>query len=159
VQKQSYAIVAVFLAAVPVVSQDLRNNDSLGNECGASFKAIDKNGDGFITRTEILNAMQLPIALAKESFATRREFMAACAKKPPTQAEQFDKPTRPSPHSTGPSVSPETRGQQQPQGLTGPLETKAGGAPAESPQGQTPPGMQPAPKGSSKTIIDPSTKE
>ena len=47
-----------------------------------------------------------------------------------------------SPHSTGRTVSPETEGKQQPQGPTGPLNTTKGGAPAESPQGQTPPGMQ-----------------
>jgi hypothetical protein len=41
----------------------------------------------------------------------------------------------------------------QPQGETGPINTKAtGGAPASSPQGETPPGMQAAPKGSSKTV-------
>jgi hypothetical protein len=45
--------------------------------------------------------------------------------------------------------------EQQPQGSTGPLDTTTGGAPAESPQGQSPPGMQAAPEGSSKTIIDP----
>jgi hypothetical protein len=44
--------------------------------------------------------------------------------------------------------------QKQPQGPTGPLDTTIGGAPAESPQGQTPPGMQAAPEGSSKTIVD-----
>ena len=60
-----------------------------------------------------------------------------------------------SPHSTGRTVHPETKGQQQPQGDTGPLNTTRGGAPAESPQGQTPPGMQAAPKGSSETIVDP----
>lgn len=60
-----------------------------------------------------------------------------------------------SPHSTGRTVTPETKGQQQPQGDTGPLSTTKGGAPAESPQGQTPPGMQSAPEGSSKTIVDP----
>lgn len=58
-------------------------------------------------------------------------------------------------HSTGRTVSPETEGKQQPQGPTGPLNTTTGGAPAESPQGQTPPGMQSAPDGSSKTIVDP----
>jgi len=42
----------------------------------------------------------------------------------------------------------------QPQGRTGPLDTTSGGAPAESPQGQSPPGMQAAPEGSSKTIVD-----
>jgi hypothetical protein len=44
--------------------------------------------------------------------------------------------------------------EQQPQGRTGPLDTTTGGAPAESPQGQSPPGMQAAPEGSSKTIVD-----
>ena len=50
---------------------------------------------------------------------------------------------------------PETEGKQQPQGNTGPLDTTQGGAPASSPQGQTPSGMQSAPDGSSKTIVDP----
>jgi hypothetical protein len=71
------------------------------------------------------------------------------------QAQQADKAGPETPHGTGRTVSPETKGQQQPQGQTGPLETRTGGAPAESPQGQTPPGMQAAPDGSSKTIVDP----
>jgi hypothetical protein len=58
------------------------------------------------------------------------------------------------PQSTGRTVSPTTQGQAQPQGPTGPLETTTGGAPAESPQGQTPPGMQAAPDGSDKTMIE-----
>jgi hypothetical protein len=58
-----------------------------------------------------------------------------------------------SPHSTGRTYLP-TEGQMQPQGPTGPLETTSGGAPAASPQGQSPPGMQAAPEGSSKTIVD-----
>lgn len=61
--------------------------------------------------------------------------------------------------STGRTVSPETKGQKQPQGWTGPIETKSGGAPAESPQGQSPPGMQPAPEGSTKTIVEPDVKD
>ena len=40
----------------------------------------------------------------------------------------------------------------QPQGETGPINTKSGGAPASSPQGDTPAGMQSAPEGSSVTI-------
>ena len=60
------------------------------------------------------------------------------------------------PHSTGRTVTPETKGQKQPQGYTGPLETTGPSAPAESPQGQTPPGMQAAPEGSSKTTVEPS---
>lgn len=66
-----------------------------------------------------------------------------------------DKPLDPSAHSTGRTVTPETKGQLQPQGWTGPIETKSGGAPAESPQGQSPPGMQAAPEGSSKTVVEP----
>lgn len=61
-----------------------------------------------------------------------------------------------SPHSTGRTIAPTTEGINQPQGPTGPLNTTSGGAPAESPQGQTPPGMQAAPDGSSKTIVEPS---
>jgi hypothetical protein len=67
---------------------------------------------------------------------------------------QEDKVQGDSSHSTGRSSSPSTQGQAQPQGNTGPTNTTSGGAPAESPQGQTPPGMQSAPDGSSKTIVD-----
>lgn len=42
--------------------------------------------------------------------------------------------------------------QMQPQGWTGPINTQSGGAPASSPQGQTPPGMQSAPEGSNNTV-------
>ncbi len=58
-------------------------------------------------------------------------------------------------HSEGRTVIPDEKGVKQPQGWTGPLETKSGGAPAESPQGQSPPGMQSAPEGSNKTIVEP----
>ena len=58
-------------------------------------------------------------------------------------------------HSTGRTELPAEQGVMQPQGPTGPLNTTSGGAPPESPQGQSPPGMQPAPEGSSKTIIEP----
>jgi len=61
-----------------------------------------------------------------------------------------------SPHSDGRTVSPEVKGVEQPQGPTGPTTTTSGGAPAESPQGQTPPGMQAAPDGSRKTVEEPS---
>lgn len=50
---------------------------------------------------------------------------------------------------------PEEKGQIQPQGWTGPINTGSGGAPAESPQGQSPPGMQAAPEGSSKKVVAP----
>jgi hypothetical protein len=70
-------------------------------------------------------------------------------------AQDAPKQSGDSPHSTGRTVSPETDGKQQPQGDTGPLNTTQGGAPAASPQGQTPSGMQSAPDGSSKTVVDP----
>jgi hypothetical protein len=56
--------------------------------------------------------------------------------------------------TTGRSA-PEEKGQLQPQGWTGPLDTRSGGAAPESPQGQSPPGMQPAPDGSTKTVVEP----
>ena len=71
----------------------------------------------------------------------------------PARAE--DKPADKSGYSTGRQQTPETIGQKQPQGWTGPLETGSGGAPPESPQGQSPPGMQSAPEGSSKTTVEP----
>jgi hypothetical protein len=49
----------------------------------------------------------------------------------------------------------DNKGQLQPQGWTGPITTGSGGTPAASPQGQSPPGMQAAPDGSSKSIVDP----
>jgi hypothetical protein len=62
----------------------------------------------------------------------------------------------PSGHSSGQTYLPSHQQHEevQPQGRTGPLDTTTGGAPAESPQGQSPPGMQAAPEGSSKTIVD-----
>ena len=83
--------------------------------------------------------------------------LAACVSGANAQTTQPDQ-QKDSAHSTGRTVSPDTTGQQTPQGPSGPLETKTGGAPASSPQGQTPPGMQSAPEGSSKTIVDPPKK-
>jgi hypothetical protein len=69
-------------------------------------------------------------------------------------------PNKENPNSTGTTVIPEKHGVLQPQGYTGPINTGSrGGAPAESPQGQTPPGMQSAPEGSSKTIVDEGAKK
>ena len=53
--------------------------------------------------------------------------------------------SRPQPESN-------TQTQSQPQDQTGPLTTTTGGAPASSPQGETPPGMQSAPEGSSEKV-------
>ena len=68
---------------------------------------------------------------------------------------QSDQPkTAPATSGDG-RTTPEDKGQLQPQGWTGPINTQSGGAPAESPQGQSPPGMQAAPEGSSKTVVAP----
>ena len=89
----------------------------------------------------------------------RIAFMALCLlcfgtfASAPARAD--DKPIDKSGYSTGRQQTPETIGQKQPQGWTGPLETGSGGAPPESPQGQSPPGMQSAPEGSSKTTVEP----
>ena len=61
---------------------------------------------------------------------------------------------RTSPGTCRRTVVPEVKGEKQPQGWTGPITTGTGGAPPESPQGQTPPGMQSAPEGSSKTTVE-----
>jgi hypothetical protein len=69
-------------------------------------------------------------------------------------------PRKENPNSTGTTVIPEKQGVLQPQGYTGPINTDSqGGAPASSPQGQTPPGMQSAPEGSSKVIVDEGVKK
>ena len=71
------------------------------------------------------------------------------------QIKSKDKKPGDSTYSTGRTVLPDNKGQMQPQGWTGPLDTGSEGAPAESPQGGTPPPMQPAPGGASKSIVDP----
>ena len=83
-------------------------------------------------------------------------YLASCAGIAFAQTEPGGKPPTDPTHSTGRTVSPETKGQMQPQGRTGPIEaTGTGGAPAESPQGETPSGTEAAPEGSSKTIVEP----
>jgi hypothetical protein len=77
---------------------------------------------------------------------------------PATDAPEDRKSSDKSEYSTGRTGTPETKGQLQPQGWTGPINTESGGAPAESPQGQSPPGMQAAPEGSSKTTVEPADK-
>jgi hypothetical protein len=81
--------------------------------------------------------------------------LALCAESVSAQTPPEEKSSGGSPHSTGRTVfDPKTK-TKTPQGETGPRETGSGGAPAESPQGETPPAMQPAPEGSSKTIVEP----
>ena len=67
-----------------------------------------------------------------------------------------NQPTASSPATTGSAPAPAgAQNESQPQGPTGPLNTTSGGAPASSPQGETPPGMQSNPQGSSGTTSGP----
>jgi hypothetical protein len=50
-----------------------------------------------------------------------------------------------------PSLPTNHQGQSSPQGHPGEIDTHSGGASASSPQGDTPPGMQPVPPNSDKT--------
>jgi hypothetical protein len=74
------------------------------------------------------------------------------------QTQPPNNPSDAAQQSTG-RTAPEDKGQKQPQGWTGPINTTTGGAPADSPQGQSPPGMQAAPEGSSKTVVAPDKKD
>jgi len=71
------------------------------------------------------------------------------------QETTTDKKPTDHPDSTGRTYMNHEKGEMQPQGPTGPINTGVGGAPPESPQGQTPPAMQSAPGGSSETIVAP----
>jgi hypothetical protein len=81
--------------------------------------------------------------------------VATCSWMASAQTQSEEKKPADSQQSTGRTVLPDDKGQLQPQGWTGPLTTGSGGTPAASPQGQSPPGMQAAPDGSSKSIVDP----
>jgi hypothetical protein len=71
-------------------------------------------------------------------------------------ARTFDAPTIDTNSLTTSRPGPaNAQNQPSPQGLTGPLNTTSGGAPAASPQGETPPGMQSAPQGSAEKTVAP----
>jgi hypothetical protein len=88
------------------------------------------------------------LALIVACLASSGSIVVAQTSSDPKQPDKSD-------YSTGRTTTPENKGQLQPQGWTGPTETTTGGAPAESPQGQSPPGMQAAPEGSSKAVVEP----
>jgi len=80
-----------------------------------------------------------------------------CASVVLAQNSQDDQQRTGSPSIGDRTTSPDTKGQVQPQGRTGPIDTRNArpGAPAASPQGETPPGTEAAPEGSSKTTVEP----
>ena len=82
--------------------------------------------------------------------------LVICATSVTAQTKSEDKKPGDLTYSMGRTVLPDNKGQLQLQGWTGPLSTGSEGAPAESPQGGTPPPMQPAPGGASKSVVDPS---
>ena len=90
-------------------------------------------------------------------IATATLCLVLCAGNASAEATSGQNTGQDSPHSTGRTVLPPAMDgeKQSPNGRPSPNDTGSGGAPAESPQGQTPPNMQAAPEGSSKTIVDP----
>lgn len=73
------------------------------------------------------------------------------------QGTAKDATTTQTPTTQGQAPRPvDKSGQHQPQGDTGPTSTSSGGAPAASPQGETPPGMQSPTPGSPS--VDPKGK-
>jgi len=81
--------------------------------------------------------------------------LASALMGPMASIHAADQPADKPEYGTGRTQTPETKGEMQPQGWTGPTTTGVGGAPASSPQGETPPGTQAAPEGSSKTTVEP----
>lgn len=81
--------------------------------------------------------------------------LASALAGPMASIHAADQPADKPEYGTGRTQTPETKGEKQPQGWTGPTTTGVGGAPASSPQGETPPGTQAAPEGSSKTTVEP----
>jgi hypothetical protein len=82
--------------------------------------------------------------------------VVTCTSMVSAQTQSEEKQPADSQYSTGRTALPDDgKGQLRPQGWTGPITTGSGGTPAASPQGQSPPGMQAAPDGSSKSIVDP----
>jgi hypothetical protein len=95
------------------------------------------------------------VSFIADCLACATGFAWAQASNEPVKPGYLPGETDKSGYGTGRTVVPETQGEKQPQGSTGPIITGSGGAPATSPQGETPPGMQSAPEGSSKTTVEP----
>jgi hypothetical protein len=93
-------------------------------------------GKSFIGAMLIASAIALALIVYPASSQTTGS--STRAESPPAQPQQ----------QTSQPQTPQSQQQTSPQGGTGPLETSSGGAPAASPQGETPPGMQSAPGGS-----------
>ena len=107
-----------------------------------------------IALTVLATALSIGVAAAQSTPTQNTPATdAAQNKQSDDKLQSTGKAPGDSPHSTGRTIL-STDGQKTPQGDSGPVGTTSGGAPAASPQGQTPPGYQSAPDGSSKTIVD-----
>jgi len=62
-----------------------------------------------------------------------------------TASPNSDPTNNPAANSAASKPTTAAPSQPQPQGHPGPIDTTSGGAPASSPQGDSPPGMQPRP--------------
>jgi hypothetical protein len=81
--------------------------------------------------------------------------VSACASMASAQTQlDFNRLSASQPIKGGATSPDENKEQAQPQGPTGPITTGSGGTTAASPQGGTPPNMQAAPDGSSKSSAD-----
>jgi hypothetical protein len=76
-------------------------------------------------------------------------FVSYCAVAVASRADE--KPSAGGSSEPQPSLPTNHQGQSSPQGHPGEIDTHSGGASASSPQGDTPPGMQPVPPNSDKT--------
>lgn len=83
-------------------------------------------------RGNIIHGLSIAVACTGLAVGT------AFAQNPPPVSN----PDNPAANSAAPATN---QNQRQPQGQTGPTNTTSGGAPASSPQGDTPAGMQPTP--------------
>ena len=107
-------------------------------------------GKSFIGAMLIASAIALVLIVyarqaPRSPSATESQPASSQTTSPPKRAES--PPAQPQQQASEPQT-PQSQQQTSPQGGTGPLETSSGGAPAASPQGETPPGMQSAPGGS-----------
>jgi hypothetical protein len=98
--------------------------------------------------TKETNMRVVSMALLIMAFAGGTTF----AQNPPAGSTPNSPPASPDPAPVAPS---NPSNQAQPQGHTGPTTTTTGGAPASSPQGDAPPGMQPHPQGVPEQTVDP----
>ena len=118
------------------------------NICTASMLCFQRLCDWrrFKMRRIMTTAFAIGVAVAGSAFAQTVPTPPgpSGSAESPAATSTTSEPSQTAAAPAGASSTPKV----QPQGPTGPLETGAGGAPASSVQGDTPPAMQVAPEGS-----------